>query len=71
MSARQLLNWVPDSFLALCAAATAGALTIFVRLTLALRDLVRGRGGTGARARPLNDSQAPTGSPSTGGHRKE
>ncbi|MBO8186353.1 serine hydrolase domain-containing protein [Streptomyces spirodelae] len=50
MSARQLLNWVPDSFLALCAAATAGALTVFVRLTLALRDIVRGRAERGPDA---------------------
>ncbi|MGP3991983.1 serine hydrolase domain-containing protein [Streptomyces sp. 3N207] len=70
MSARQLLNWVPDSVLALCAAATAGALTVFVRIALALRDIVRRRAGRG-RTRPLNDGEASTGRPSTGGHWKD
>lgn len=34
MGPRQLMNWFPDSFIALCVAAAAGAATIALRLTL-------------------------------------
>ncbi|MGV9302047.1 hypothetical protein ACWDLG_01625 [Nonomuraea sp. NPDC003727] len=50
---RQLMSWVPDSFIALCVAATAGAVTIALRLALAVRAMRLNQTRTdGDRGRP-------------------
>ncbi|MEE1737622.1 serine hydrolase [Streptomyces sp. BE147] len=39
----QLMNWVPDTFVAVCVAAAAGATTLALRLTLTIRSWRAGR----------------------------
>ncbi|MEV5682756.1 serine hydrolase domain-containing protein [Streptomyces sp. NPDC052164] len=46
MGPGQLMNWVPDTFIALCVAALAGAMTIVLRLALAIRSSRTGGGRT-------------------------
>ncbi|WP_405803674.1 serine hydrolase domain-containing protein [Streptomyces sp. NBC_01187] len=62
ISLGEMMNWVPDTFIAVCVAATAGAATIVLRLILVIRAL------RAPRARPDTGRGSPFGTSATARH---